>query len=93
MTRSQKTQAVTVGALASMLIDVQDEASRQGLKRVTIWNPTDVVLRALQFLADEADTEIVVEERLNRDVPSIRWKQADKTRAIKVEPNEFYAWS
>ncbi|KAI1505710.1 hypothetical protein F5X99DRAFT_216018 [Biscogniauxia marginata] len=81
----------TMKALARLLIEALTEAKEWDLPAVTVWDPSPITQRVIQFLAEELGIPVINEERTDADIPSIRWRNAEE-RNVVVSPNEFYAW-
>ena len=80
-------------AIARLLLDALEEASRWNLAKVVVWNPSSGLTCAMKILKDRFGVEVETEERIGRRIPSVRWKASNGTEAITVQLNEFYAWS
>jgi hypothetical protein len=81
-------------ALAKLLLDAVVEArSEWQLTRVVVWSPDERVDAAAKLLNDDMRVEVTKEERKGEHLPSVRWKGAEGSRKITLQPNEFYAWA
>ncbi|KAL7269511.1 hypothetical protein RUND412_007824 [Rhizina undulata] len=79
--------------LAKLLQAAQKEAKLWGLKKVVIWNPKDVVVRAANRIAAE---EVVLVERDVESIPSVMmYRDADQGSGIEEldwVANERFTW-
>lgn len=82
----------SVEALASLLLDALEEASRWKLPELFVWDPSDDLLRAVQYLQDKFGIKMECKEQIG-SIPSVRWRGSDQTRDLKLHLNEHYAWS
>ena len=80
-------------AIARLLLDALEEASKWNLAKVVVWNPSSGLTCAMKILEEGFGVEVETEERIGRSIPSVRWKGSNETQAITVQLNEFYAWS
>ncbi|KLJ07760.1 hypothetical protein EMPG_16769 [Blastomyces silverae] len=82
-------------ALASLLLAALDEAQKWKLHKLVIWNPTPELHRAIHFVQEQFGVDVINEERVNSNVPSVRWRggKEDKTSEVVICHNEYYAWS
>jgi hypothetical protein len=84
---------IQVRAIARLLLDALEEASKWKLPRVVIWSPGDGLIRAIKLLEQDYGVDAVTEERIGRSIPSVRWRASDESRAIKLQLCEFYTWN
>ncbi|PGH05641.1 hypothetical protein GX51_02800 [Blastomyces parvus] len=91
----EESQPPTTSALTSLLLAALDEAQKWKLHKLVIWNPTPELHRAIHFVQQQFRVDVINEERVNSNVPSVRWKggKEDETREVSICHNEYYAWS
>ncbi|EER40238.1 conserved hypothetical protein [Histoplasma capsulatum H143] len=91
----KESQEETTLALASLLLAALDETQKWKLHKTVIWSPTPELNRAIHMVQEHFGVGVTNEERVNSNVPSVRWKGGDeeKTKQIEICHNEFYAWS
>ncbi len=82
-------RGMRVRSASQILHAAQAEAGEWGMRHVEIWNPSRVVVEAVQQLSPDAE----VVHRQHDDIPSLMWCDKDM-RASEVEwiANERYAW-
>jgi hypothetical protein len=81
-------------ALAKLLLDAVVEALfLWQLPKVVVWSPDERLDAAANLLNDEIEVKVTKEKRKQEHLPSVRWKGADESRSIALQPNEFYAWA
>ncbi|KAI0424999.1 hypothetical protein F5Y09DRAFT_322862 [Xylaria sp. FL1042] len=89
-----ETSQIHHDAIAAMLIDAIEEASRWNFPKVILWDPSAELLSAMQILQETFDIGSEIVSRENRSVPSFRWRDADESRRrTALHFNEFYTWS
>jgi hypothetical protein len=80
-------------AVAALLYDTVEEATRWGFTTVQVWDPTEGLLRAMELLERSFGVEIVTEERVGSSITSVRWKDQRAPSVSTLQLNEFYGWS
>ncbi|KKZ63298.1 hypothetical protein EMCG_00281 [[Emmonsia] crescens] len=91
----EESQKRAAAALASLLLAALDEVQKWKLHKLVIWSPTPELHRAMRIVQEHFGVEVMTEERINSNVPSVRWGggDEDKTSQVVVCQNEYYAWS
>ncbi|OAX80595.1 hypothetical protein ACJ72_05073 [Emergomyces africanus] len=91
----EESQKRATAALASLLLAALDEVQKWKLHKLVIWSPTPELYRAMHFVQEHFAVEVMNEERVTSNVPSVRWRggDKDKTSQVVIYQNEYYAWS
>lgn len=76
--------------LAALLLEALEEAQRWKLPRVTVWEPSPELIKAMDLIATKAGVEVETKVRPN-SITSLRWKNSDKTKKTTLHLNETYA--
>ncbi|KAL2363656.1 hypothetical protein RJZ56_003437 [Blastomyces dermatitidis] len=79
-------QQIVTLALASLLLAALDEAQKWKLHKLVIWNPTAELHHVIDFVQEQFGVDVINEERVNSNVPSVRWGggNEDKTSEVVV---------
>ncbi|KAM0445181.1 hypothetical protein ACHAO4_009886 [Trichoderma viride] len=76
--------------LAALLLDVLEEARKWKFPKVSAWEPTPELIKAMDLVSKRTGIEVETVVRPN-SVTSLRWKNADKTKKTTLHLNETYA--
>lgn len=76
--------------LAALLLDVLDEARKWKFPKITAWEPSPELIKAMELISKRAGVEVETVTRPN-SMTSLRWKNADKTKKTTLHLNETYA--
>ncbi|OJD17036.1 hypothetical protein AJ78_02831 [Emergomyces pasteurianus Ep9510] len=88
-------QKRATAAIASLLLAALCEVQKWKLHKLVIWSPTPELHRAMHFVQEHFGVEVMHEERVHSNVPSVRWRGGDEdnTSQVVISQNEYYAWS
>ncbi|OJD26927.1 hypothetical protein ACJ73_01689 [Blastomyces percursus] len=91
----EEDQQTTTLALASLILAALEEAQKWKLHKMVIWNPAPELHRAIDFVREPFEVDVINEERVHSNVPSVRWKggNKDETSKVVICHNEYFAWS
>lgn len=83
-----------VGDITALLEAALAEASAWGLQKVLVWNPDAETTVACKNVgnAHEDRVKLILDERLNGSIPSLRWKDGEDTRDTVWVDNQYYCW-
>lgn len=81
-----------VEALAGLVLCALEEAQKWGFAKVTVWEPSEELLAALEIVEEKAGVEVKTQARDN-SVTSVRWNGAEKGKKTVLHLNETYAAS
>ncbi|KAK4466872.1 hypothetical protein QBC42DRAFT_258205 [Cladorrhinum samala] len=93
----QEREVVARGLLLAALREGKD----WGLKKVMVWTPSETVSRAAvgiwremseRFDGGNMKVRLVLEEREDGSIPSLRWRGGESIENVVWEENEYYAW-
>ena len=76
-----------------MLLDAVDEARTWKLSEAILWDPNTELVSAILILEERFGITDGNKERLNKGIPSLRWKHTDEERKTIFHFSEFYTWS
>ncbi|KAK3326097.1 hypothetical protein B0H66DRAFT_588753 [Apodospora peruviana] len=71
------------------------EARAWGLPKVIVWNPYKTVSAAATNVwldADNSKLKLLFEDRDDGTIPSLRWRNGDRSRTTLWEENEYFSW-
>ncbi|KAK3391274.1 hypothetical protein B0H63DRAFT_467627 [Podospora didyma] len=70
------------------------EARSWGLPKLLMWNPGSETSAAATDIWRESGgkLKLIFEEREDGSIPSLRWKNGDRSREIVWEDNEYFSW-
>lgn len=76
--------------LASLLLEVLEEARKWKYPKLIVWEPSAELIRAMELISKTAGVEVETVERPN-SITSLRWKNSDETKKTTLHLNEVYA--